>query len=44
MANVFLSDANADFEGFLEGNREICMPQAAEKITPDAPPNWAALP
>ena len=39
MANVFLSDANADFEGFLEGNREICMPQAAEKITPGAPPN-----
>ena len=31
MANVFSSDANADFEGFLEENREICMPQAAEK-------------
>jgi len=43
-ANAFPSDADADFEGFLEGNRGICMPQAAEKITPDAPPNWAALP
>ena len=27
----FSSDANADFEGLLEGNREIYMPQAAEK-------------
>lgn len=25
------SDANADFEGLLEGNRGICMPQMAEK-------------
>lgn len=44
MANVFSSDADADFEGFLEENRGICMPQAAEKTTPDALPNWAALP
>ena len=31
MANAFSSDANADFEGLLEGNREIYIPQAAEK-------------
>ena len=39
MKNAFLSDVNADFEILLEENREICMPQAAKKTTPDAPPN-----
>jgi len=40
----FSSDANANFEGLLEVNRGICMPQMAEKTSPDAPPNWAVLP
>ena len=40
----FSSDANADFEGLLEVNRGICMPQMAEKTEPDAPPNCAVLP
>ena len=40
----FSSDANANFEGLLEVNREICMPQMAEKTSPDAPPNCAVLP
>ena len=40
----FSSDANANFEGLLEVNRGICMPQMAEKTSPDAPPNCAALP
>ena len=40
----FLSDANANFEGLLEVNRGICMPQMAEKTEPDAPPNCAVLP
>ena len=40
----FSSDANADFEGLLEVNREICMPQMAEKTEPDVPPNCAVLP
>ena len=40
----FSSDANANFEGLLEVNRGICMPQMAEKTEPDAPPNCAALP
>ena len=38
----FSSDAN--FEGLLEVNREICMPQMAEKTSPDAPPNFAVVP
>ena len=40
----FSSDANANFEGLLEVNREICMPQMAEKTSPDAPPNCAMAP
>ena len=40
----FSSDANANFEGLLEVNREICMPQMAEKTSPDAPPNCAVVP
>ena len=40
----FSSDANADFEGLLEVNRGICMPQMAEKTEPDAPPNCAVVP
>jgi len=40
----FSSDANANFEGLLEVNREICMPQMAEKASPDAPPNCAVVP
>ncbi len=39
----FSSDANANFEGLLEVNREICMPQMAEKTSPDAPPNCAVV-
>ena len=39
----FSSDANADFEGLLEVNQEICMPQMAEKTEPDAPPNCAVV-
>ena len=38
----FSSDAN--FEGLLEVNREICMPQMAEKTSSDAPPNCALAP
>ena len=40
----FSSDANANFEGLLDVNQEICMPQIAEKTSPDAPPNCAAVP
>ena len=40
----FSSDANANFEGLLAVNREICMPQMAEKTSPDAPPNCAVVP
>ncbi len=40
----FSSDANANFEGLLEVNRRICMPQMAEKTSPDAPPNCAVAP
>ena len=40
----FSSDANANFEGLLAVNREICMPQMAEKTSPDAPPSCAVLP
>ena len=40
----FSSDANANFEGLLDVNREICMPQMAEKISPDVPPNCAVVP
>ena len=40
----FSSDANANFEGLLDVNREICMPQMAEKTSPDAPPNCAVVP
>jgi hypothetical protein len=40
----FSSDANANFEGLLDVNREICMPQMAEKASPDAPPNCAVVP
>ena len=35
----FSSDAN--FEGLLAVNREICMPQTAEQASSDAPPNCA---
>ena len=40
----FSSDANANFEGLLAVNREICMTQMAEKTSPDAPPNCAVVP
>ena len=40
----FSSDANANFEGLLDVNREICMMQMAEKTSPDAPPNCAVVP
>ena len=40
----FSSDANANFEGLLAVNREICMPQMAEKTSPDVPPNCAVVP
>ena len=40
----FSSDANANFEGLLAVNREICMPQMAEKTSTDAPPNCAVVP
>ena len=40
----FSSDANANFEGLLAVNREICMTQMAEKTSPDAPPSCAVVP
>ena len=40
----FSSDANANFEGLLAVNREICMMQMAEKTSQDAPPNCAVVP
>jgi len=40
----FSSDANENFEGLLEVNREIFMPQMAEKTSPDAPPSCAVVP
>jgi len=40
----FSSDANANFEGLLEVNREIFMLQMAEKTSSDAPPNCAVGP
>jgi len=40
----FSSDANANFEGLLAVHRGICMPQMAEKTSPDAPPNCAVVP
>ena len=40
----FSSDANANFEGLLEVNREIYMPQMAEKTSPDVPLNCAVAP
>ena len=40
----FSSDANANFEGLLDVNREICMPQMAEKTSADAPPSCAVVP
>ena len=40
----FSSDANANFEGLLEVNRGIFMPQMAEKTSPDAPPSCAVSP
>ena len=40
----FSSDANANFESLLEVNREISMPQMAEKASPDVPPNCAVVP
>ena len=40
----FSSDANANFEGLLAVNREICMTQMAEKTSTDAPPNCAVVP
>ena len=41
---IFSSDANANSEGLLAVNRGICMPQMAEKASPDAPPNCAVVP
>ena len=38
----FLSDANADFEGLSDVNREICMHWMAEKTSLDTPKNCAA--
>ena len=38
----FSSDANANFEGLLAVHRGICIPQMAEKTSPDAPPNCTA--
>jgi hypothetical protein len=40
----FSSDTNANFEDLLAVNRGICMPQMAEKTSPDAPPNCAVVP
>ena len=40
----FSSDANANLEGLLAINREICIPQMAEKASSDAPPNCAVVP
>ena len=40
----FSSDANANSEGLLAVNQGICMPQMAEKASPDAPPNCAVVP
>ena len=40
----FSSDANANFEGLLEVNRGIFMPQMAKKTSPDAPPSCAVSP
>ena len=40
----FSTDANANFEGLLEVNREICMPQMAEKMSPDPLPNCEVAP
>ena len=40
----FSSDANANFESLLAVNREICMPQMAEKTSADAPPSCAVVP
>ena len=40
----FPSDANENFKGLLEVNREICMPQMAEKTSPDVPLNCAVAP
>ena len=40
----FSSDANANSEGLLDVNRGSCMPQMAEKTSPDAPPNCAVSP
>jgi hypothetical protein len=40
----FSSDANANFEGLLAVHRGICIPQMAEKTSPDAPPNCTAAP
>ena len=40
----FSSDANANFEGLLEVNREIFMPQMVEKTSPDVPPNCTVVP
>lgn len=40
----FSSDTNANLEGLLAINREICIPQMAEKASSDAPPNCAVVP
>ena len=40
----FSSEADANFEGVLEANREICMLQRTEKTSPDAPLNCAVVP
>jgi len=40
----FLSDAIAEIEGLLAVHRGICIPQMAEKTSPDAPPNCAVVP
>ena len=40
----FSSEADANFGGVMEANREICMPQMAEKTSPGAPLNCAVVP
>ena len=39
----FSSDANANSEGLLDVNRGICIPQMAEKESPDAPPSCSVV-
>jgi hypothetical protein len=40
----FSSDANANFEGLLDVNQGICMPQMAEKTSQGVPPKCAVVP